>query len=466
MKKNIFASYYEGLFETAHGEGYSRIVAYFLPEFVTNLIVYSMPLWLDAFFIAALQSTPMYATLGVTKNIVHVVIKVAEALSVSTVVLSGHFNGQQNYQKAGDALRDAFWVTCLIGMLFCTLLFFGGEIIFRWYGVQEDIIALGIPYLRIRAFAVLFMFIYFAFVGFLRGIKNTRSPMKIFIFGAAIFVLADYCLIFGKFGFPAMGLQGSAIATLLQYMLMSLVAFAYIVINPKNRKYGVDLLSIFTRENQIKRFCSVTWPMVLDKATLAVAYIWLGKMIAPMGTNAVAAFSAIMDMERFGFLPAIAFAQVVTLLVSNDFGAGNISAIKANVKKVILLSFGMIAILLFLLYWNAPTVLALFDKKGDFTELAILVFPAISVLVVFDLLQIILSGALRGVGSVRTVMWVRLIICGCFFMPISYVFSCLPFEMMWVKMVFIYGSFYISNALMSLCYIKKLRGQSWKTSLL
>jgi putative MATE family efflux protein len=460
MKKTL-NRYVNEVTHDAHGETHASLLWYFMPEFVTNLIVYSMPLWLDAVFIGALKSTPAYATLGVTNNIIHLVIKIAEALAVSTIVLSGQHNGQGEYKRVGAVMKDAFWTTCLVGIFFCCLLFFGGESLYRWYGVQPDIILLGLPYIKIRALGVLFMFIYFAFVGFLRGIKNTRSPMKIFISGAIIFILSDYVLIFGKYGFAEYGLQGSAIATLLQYSSMSLIALLYILFNHKNRKYGVSLFSGYGSWDDIIRFAKVSTPIVMDKASIAIAYIWLGIMIAPMGTNALAAFSAIKDMERFAFLPAIAWAQVITFIVSNNIGSRDVLAVKVNIKKVLWMSCIMVCILLMVMVKYSSSFLLLFDKKGDFTSLVSAAFPIISGFVLLDLLQIILSGALRGSGHLWTVMIVRSVMVFGFFIPISTFFSYCSIESDVLKILLIYGSFYISNGLMSLWYIKIFRGKEW-----
>jgi MATE family multidrug resistance protein len=464
MRKNIILSYIEGIFDTQNGESYERIMSYFIPEFITNLIVYSMPLWVDAILISYLQSTPTFATLGVTNNVIHLVLKIAEALSVSTVVLSGQYNGRKDYIQVGRTMRDAFWLTCIVGLFFFLVLFYGSYWIYRWYGVSEEIITLGVPFLRLRALGVLFMFIYFAFVGFLRGIKNTRSVMKIFIFGAAIFVVVDYVLIFGKWGFPAMGLQGSALATAIQYGSMLLVALCYVIFNQKNRKYGIQLFSVFESKHDMHRLIKLTLPVVVDKATLAMAYIWLGKMIAPMGTIAVAAFCAIKDIERFAFLPAIGFAHVITFLASNDAGANKWDDIKINIKKIILLAFCMVCFILIVFYIWSDKLIYLFDKKGDFTPLVLIAFPFTSILVIFDLLQLILSGALRGTGNMHTVMVVRLVVCLFYFVPCSYLLSVLPIENQALKFILIYGSFYIGNALMSILYVKRFRSDHWKTS--
>ena len=445
-----------------YGETYSHIMRYFVPEFITNLIVYSMPLWLDAIFISYLQSTPTYATLGVTNNIIHLVLKIADALAVSTVILSGQFNGLEDYKRAGQTMRDSFWVTCMVGAFFFLLLYFGGYWIYKWYGVADEIIELGIPFLRMRAIGIFFMFIYFAFVGFLRGIKNTRSPMKIFIFGALIFMIMDYIFIFGKCGFEPMGLLGSALATNIQYAAMLLVIVGYVVLNKKNRKYGVELFAIFSQKHNIRRFLKISVPLIADKATMALAYIWLGKMLAPMGTIHVAAFCAIKDIERFAFLPAIAFAHVITLLASNDFGARRWKDIMSNIRKIILLAFVMVGSILLAFYIFSDYLVYLFDKKGEFSWLVLKVLPWLSVLVIFDLLQLVLSGALRGTGNIHTVMRVRLVVCLLFFVPVSYLFSQISFENQVLKFMLIYGSFYIGNGLMSLLYLKRFQSDNWQ----
>src|SRR5262245_4733810 len=116
--KNMFFSYFQGVFYSIDGESYISIIRYFIPEFITNLILYSLPLWIDTFFIGQLSSTHTYATLGVTNNIIHFIIKIAEAISVGTVVMSGQFNGKCAYKKVGQAMRDAFWLTCIFGIIF------------------------------------------------------------------------------------------------------------------------------------------------------------------------------------------------------------------------------------------------------------------------------------------------------------------------------------------------------------
>jgi len=462
MIRALFTSYVTGITDQSTGQSYNRIMRYFIPEFITALLLYSMPFWIDAYFVSLLESTTTYATLGATNNLLHLLIKIAEAFSVGTLVLSGQLNGMQEYKKVGHALRDAFWITCLAGTTLAAFLFFGAYWIYWWYGVPAEMIPLGIPFLRIRALGVLFSFICMACIGFLRGIKNVKTPMKIFIAGAAVFIAFDYALIFGKFGLPAYGLFGSGIASVIQYGCMMLLALGTVLFRKKYYKYGIALISDIGGPYYFLSLIKLSWPVVLDKATMAMAYIWLCKMICPLGTCAVATFCVVKDMERFAFLPAMAFANVITLLVSNDFGIENFTGIKTNIKRVVFLAGIFVCILLTLFSFKAEAIAQVFDKKGDFSGLAARVFPLLSVLVLFDLLQLVLAGALRGAGNVKTVMMTRLIVCLGYFVPVSYFVSQLPIADTTLKFTLIYGSFYVGSALMSLMYIRRFRGNKWK----
>lgn len=462
MKKGLLASYVYGITSTEHGESYNRIIRYFIPEFITSLLLYSMPFWLDAYFVSYLKSTSTYGTLGATNNLLHFIIKLSEGFSVATVILCGKYNGMGNFKQSGAAMRDSFWVSCVLGLGLASLLYGGAYWIYLLY-VPREMVAIGVPFLRLRAISILFMFISLAFIGFLRGVKNTKAPMFIFILGTTVFIGLDYALIFGKFGLPAIGLHGSAIASIAQYVVMVIASVAYILSTKKYAKYEISLFSGFKQKNYFRDILHLSWPVILDKAALAFAYIWLCAMIKPIGTAGVATFCVIKDMERFALVPAIACAHVITFLVSNDYGIQNWEGIKSNIKKVVFLASCMVFSILLFLCYNTRAIVQCFDKQCDFTDLASRVFPVVSILVFFDLLQLVLSGALRGAENVRTVMLVRVVICGLYFLPVSYVISRMAMENVTLKLILIYSSFYIGNAFMAVIYIRRFRGEDWKT---
>jgi putative MATE family efflux protein len=465
MKKGLFASYIAGITDTKYGETYRTIMRYLMPEYVSALLLFSIPYWLDSYFISQLESTSTYATVGITNSLIHALLKLAESLSVGATVLCGRFNGMGAFADVGRSVRDAFWAAFFVGATIALCLYVGAPLICSWYGLSPAMAELGTPFLRMRAVGVFFSFLYMSLIGFMRGIKNTKTPMQIVMLGSAVFVLFDYLLILGNCGFPALGLRGSAIASMIQYATMFVAAFAYILSSSEARRYLVDMFAPLRSPTYLKEILLISWPVALDKIVFAASYMWLGKVICPMGKYAAASFCIVREMERFALLPGIACAQVITFLVSNDLGANNWHGVKSNIKKTIFLASILVFSVLIILSMLSGEVIGIFDRKGAFTTLAATIFPLVSIISFFDILQVILSGALRGAGDVKTVMYVRLLVCLGFFIPVSYLFSYLPIENQAIKLVLIYGSFYIGTAIMSLIYINRFRGNDWKVKI-
>jgi len=443
------------------GESYWRIIRLFLPEFVTALVLYSLITIIDAKLVAELKNTTLFATLGTTNTLTYFITKVAEGLSVGTVVLCGHYNGSHEPKQVGQSVVSSLWTTALVGMMISGFLFFGASSIYQWYGVSPGMAQAGVPFLQIRAIGLFFLFLYFSIVGFLRGIKNTRVPMVLFTIGAATFVFFDWVLIYGKWGFSRLGLQGSAYAFMIQYIVMFTCGLLYILFNPHLRSYSIQLLRAYDLY-KARRLLLLGFPVMIDKATLAWAGIWVVSRLAPLGEVVCASFSATKDMMQLAFIPAIAFGQVLTLLVSNAAGAENWLGVKSDIKKVIILTMSIVLVIMVLFSLFATHIMQfLFDVEGAFTPFAARAFPILSALALLDLLQLLLSAALRGVGDVRSVMIIRLAVSILFFWPASWVLARMPIDGPLIKFIVVYATFYIAGGIMCVLYIKRLSGKAW-----
>ncbi|MDP3788176.1 MAG: MATE family efflux transporter [Candidatus Chromulinivorax sp.] len=451
-KKNVLI---KNLYFGSAGQSYSAILRYFWPEFITALILYSLPYFIDCYFIAHLKSTEIYTISGVVNNVLNLFVKIAEGLSIGTVAIAGYYNGLHKYKDVGKSFIDALWVSIFIGGMISFMVYVGGYWVYKFFNLPDSAIQLGLPFLRLRALSTFLMFIFFACIGFFRSIKNTFVPMVLFALGSFVFIFFDYCLIFGKFGFSELGLQGSAVSSVIQYIVMLLCAFSYIFYYGLYKKYHINIFSGISSSAEVFKLLAISLPIVIDKAIMAWAYIWLSKVVSCMGQYALANFAVIKLMECMVFLPATAFSQVITFLVSNDIGNNRWDDIRANICKVLLLAAGMVAILVSIVSLYPEQIIHIIDRNKEFGGLAQAVFPALSVLIFFDLLQLILSGALRGICDVQTVMLTRLSVICFYFVPVSYVLSRLPIASDALKFFLIYGSFFIGNALMSIVYIKK-----------
>ncbi len=455
-------SWFSSWFYIQGGLSYGKIFHYFYPECISALIIYFLPYCIDCLFICNLQSTNSYAISGIVDNFLTMFLKASEGLSIGTIIIAGYYNGLRDFKKAGEAFVDAFWMVLLIGAVVSTSLYFLGSAICAFNKFSPEMIEQGIPYLKCKAISIFFMFLYFALVGFLRAIKNTFVPMVVFACGAVVFVFVDYVLIFGAFGMPQLCLLGSAMASIVQYAFMSIVMLFYILLTQKHEKYHISILTTKFNWCRTVKLLWVSVPIVIDKVSIAFAYAWLGSCMSHLGATAGAAFSCIKMMERFAFLPAIASAQVITFLVSNDVGQERWNDIHANIKRVLIIATVMVGMILLIGSLWPSWFVTFFDKKGEFGYLVAIIFPALSVLILIDLLQLILSAALRGAGDVSTVMFTRVAVISVYFIPATYVISWFTFHAMVTKMLVTYAAFLFGNALMSLVYVYRLRQNHWK----
>jgi len=445
-------------------ERYRSILGYFFPELVTAIILGTILGLVDIKFILSLQSTDCYTALSITNILTAFIMKVAEGLSVGAVIVCGQFEGQQRYDKVGHALLAAVCVTGAIGLLISSTLYFNAFSVYGLLQVPASIVAVGAPFLKMRAIGILFMFLFFGLIGFLRGVKNTRATMYCYIVGSITFILFDYLLIFGKFGCPKLGFQGSAAAFTIQYAVMFFTALLYILCKPSYAVYRAQMRT--TSRELVRSIISLSWPIMFDKAALQIERIWMVRLIAPLGAYALGALGVIRDMEALAFVPAVAFGQVATLLASNEYGAHNYAGIKKITLKIMGMAAIFVATILLFFSANLTTIIGMFDRKNAFTELAATAFPVVSVLVFFDLLQLVLAAALRGTSNVKLVMWTRIISCVVLFMPMSYLFSWLPMSNLALRFILIYGSFNVVNGLTSLVYLYWFGSGRWRKKII
>lgn len=444
------------------GDSFKDIFMFWLPELVSNATLFCLPPLIDAYIVSNLKSNNLYGAMGLTITLLHFLIKLSETIPVAAMALIGRYNGAKEYDECGKYFGATFWTACLLGLAQFVIIFMGAGTIFYLIGVPQKMIAAGVPFLKLKSLGAFLIFVVAALVGFMRAVKNTTFPMILNFIGILLFIVIDYVLVLGKFGFPQMGLTGSAIATIVQYGLMALIGLIFILRNPEYNKYFKDVIVYIFDFKRVKHVLNLSWPVMIDKGALALSYVWLAAVIAPLGKYAIVTFDVVKNLERFAFLPAIAGAQIITFLVSNRLGARDPKGATANMKKI-LIFVGLVEVVTLIVFSIYSGYMAsFFDPKCKFYSMVGLTFPLISLLVVFDFIQLILAGALRGAGDVKYVMWGRFLSCALFFVPFSYILSILPIKSLLIKFTIIYGSFYANSAMMGLIFLYRIRSHKWE----
>lgn len=444
------------------GDSIWDIIYYWFPEVINYAILVTLPPIIDSYIVASSQAPVAYGALGMTSNFINILVRLSEGIPVAAIAIIGRYNGSKEYKQCGEAMGDVFWTTFILGLTQFLIIAFLASGIFQWLGVPPQMAAIGAPFLRIKSLGLFLTFILVGFIGFMRAVKNTRVPMVITVIGMLTFIFFDYSLVLGKFGLPQCNLNGSGIASIIQFTIMNIIALSYILLNPDYKKYFQRLFFSAFKVKRALQLLNLSWPIIIDKGALAWAYVWLSKMIAPMGTYAITTFDVVKNLERFAFIPAAAVAQVITFLVSNRIGAQDLEGANSSIKKALFFTAATVIPSLVILCLNASYFISFFDPTNSFTPFAAKILSAVSLLVIFDFTQVVLAGALRGAGDVRTVMLGRTLSVFLFFAPLAYIISLLPIQSQTLKFTLIYSTYYLNTGMMGLVFLWRMKTHKWQ----
>lgn len=439
-----------------------KILRLWAPEAASASCLIFMPVIVDLFFVAKLKSTQTYSAIGMSSNLIHTLIKLSEAISVAGIAVMGRFNGAKKFQDCGKAFFDALAATSIMGGIQMFVVGMGAAMFMRWIEAPDQVRFIAVPFIKVQAVAIFFAFTMMAFTGFFKAVQDTKTPFYVNLFGIGLFLFLDYSLIFGKFGFPALGYLGSALASASRYLSMLSLSALIIFSRRRYKKYFFPMDQIAIHPKNVLEVLKLSLPIMADKTVLSFSYIWLAKMVAPLGVCAIACMDSVKNLERLAFIPAMAFAQIITFIVSNNLGQGDWKKARANIDKILVLSVGSVCLCLMVVCWKSHWLISFFDTTNSFSDSACRILKIVSPLVVFDLVQLTLAGALRGAGDVKTVMLTRLLSCSLVFFPLSYMIrKYAPLEGE-AKMIMIYLSFYLATAIIGLVFFIRIRGKAWR----
>ncbi len=321
-------------------------------------------------------------------------------IGVGITALVSRNIGAEKSERAGFVTAQGLLMSIFIGVTFSIIIMLFSRDIFELIVNDNEVINLGSAYLRIVIIGGFFYLPYYVSNSALRGAGNTVVPLIAAIATDAFNIIGDYVLIFGKFGFPRLGVQGAAIATGLSFVLGTIISLTYLLRGKAG--FEVKISNIFkwdenTGQSLIKLGVPACLETLNNEGNRLISSFW----IAQLGTINFAAHSIAVAAESLSFMPGYGFAIAATTLVGqnlgrNDIEAAEISASKATKYALILMSaVGAVFLLipyflmsLFTTDTEVASIAARCIRIGAFEQ------PTIAI-------AMVLAGALKGAGDTK-----------------------------------------------------------------
>ncbi|KPL01048.1 MAG: hypothetical protein AMJ91_01770 [candidate division Zixibacteria bacterium SM23_73_3] len=351
----------------------------------------------DIFWVGKLGAVSLAAVIS-SAFLIWIIYSLVGAISVGVTALVARFIGAKQPDQAAFSARQAY----LFSIFFALLVSILGVMFAKWafvlMGTAPDVTFLGVRYLRIIFAGAIFFFLLDVMGAIFRASGDTKTPMLVIMASLGLNIILDPVLIFGWGPFPQMGTDGAALASIFSQGVASLL-FILLIMRGKlafrfSLRPKLDLdFSMVWRILRIGIPASSAWIL------FSVVYLFINKIVALFGTQAIAALGIGNRMESVSFLTCFGFSIAASTLVGQNLGAGKPerSAQAAWVTAGIsVLVTGCVAIMFF----TFPRQIAsFFISDPKVVEIGIGYLRILALSQTFMALEIVFEGAFAGAGN-------------------------------------------------------------------
>ncbi len=327
-----------------------------------------------------------------------------------TSVFIAQYTGAGRLDRVGAALWQGIYF-CLMAALVLASLNFLAEPLFRFSGHPPEVQKMEVVYFRILILGGGMGVLSPTLGSFYSGRGLTRPVMIINVIGAAFNIPLDYALINGLWIFPEMGIQGAAIATVASATLVVLL-FLILIFSPgNNRAFKLWQGRRFDPE-LFKRLIRYGLPNGIQFFINTFAITFFIFMVGRLGKSALAAANIVFSIDTLAFLPVVGLSIGLSIMVGQAIGRQKPEDAAAAARSTIHISISQMG-LMALLFVLIPEVFMNLFKPHSLTvaqfapimESGVVLLRFVAVYTVLDALGITYSGAIKGAGDTRFVMW-------------------------------------------------------------
>lgn len=365
---------------------------------IVTLLLESLVGLVDTLMVGRLGANAV-AAVGVGAQILNSLSIAMTAVGTGTLALVARSigAGQRDFAErvVAQSLLAAFFLSC--ACIVPVVVF--ADTVVGWFGVEPRVRELGTWFTRLVMFSIPQSAALFVIGSALRAAGDTRTPLWIGALVNVINVVGNYVLIFGALGLPALGVRGSALATVIAFTVgmvfgLALLFRGRLTLRLEPHHFTLDFALI-------RRVLRIGYPAATEQLLMQVGFFLYLVFAARYGTSAVAAYFIGVRILALSFLPGYGFAAAAAALVGQNLGARQPSLARrsgweSNRLAVYLMSACGVAIIAL----ARPIASAFVDDPAVIQDTVLFIW-ALGISQPFMAVDFTLGGALRGAGDTR-----------------------------------------------------------------
>jgi putative MATE family efflux protein len=347
------------------------------------------------FLVGGLGATSI-AAVGLGQLLAFVATTLVSGISVGTNVIVAQLWGARRRQDAGEAARHFLWLSIGISLVLAGLGIASNRFVMQQLGAEPAVIELALPYSTLIFLVIPCTVLIQVLSSILQGTGDTKTPMYGLIGVNLLHVLLAYPLIYGRWGAPALGLKGAAIA--LGFAEATGTIYLLWRCRPILKESSTLRLDLIRSIWDVG--ASVSGERIVQQAGIFI----YTKLVLLYGTVAYAAHQVGLSIESFSFLPGYGLAIAAATMVGQSIGAGKYTRAKLENWEANRIAIVIMACMGIVFFFFPYALLRAFTTDDAVIELGTTFLKIVALLQVPLALTMVLAGSLRGAGDTRFIM--------------------------------------------------------------
>lgn len=353
----------------------------------------------DSLMVSSLGSYAV-AAVGLTTQPKFLGLSLFFAANVSISALVARRKGEGKREEANKLFATFLVFVLVTALLLSVLLVICADPIIRFCGSEEMTHESAVQYFRIIMGGMIFNVIQMGVNSAQRGAGNTRITMRTNLVSNSVNILANYLLIQGHFGFPALGIRGAALATVLGTVVSSIMS----IVSVWKKESFISIPMIFTQKikpgiDALKNIIKVGYSVFAEQVLMRVGFMLTAIMAADQGTAAMAAHQVGMNIMGLSFSFGDGLQATAVALIGYSLGAKQPEQAKEYGKTCRMIG-GVISVVLAVVYFfGAGFLMRMFFEEEEIVSIGVSIMHVIIFVVVLQIAQVIYMGCLRGAGD-------------------------------------------------------------------
>ncbi len=378
---------------------YKKALKIALPAIIETFFITFVGL-VDSLMVSSISSYAV-AAVGLTTQPKFIGLALFMATGVSTSAIVARRYGEGRKKDANETLATTLIFTFIMGIVMSLVFVFGADTIIRLCGSSSNTHDDAVTYLQIIMGGMIFNCMQIAINAAQRGAGNTKITMTTNVTSNLVNVVFNYLLIGGNFGFPALGVKGAAIATVLGTVVSCIMSIVSLI---KKERF-VSLIYIFKEKirptfNAFKVLLKFGYSIFFEQLLLRVGFAATAIMAANMGDDSMAAHQVAMNVMGICFSFGDGLQTAAVALIGKSLGERLYDKAKEYGKACQRLGAVIsIALSIALLLLANPLMTLFFPTKSHIVDIGVSIMRLQIVIVLFQVSTVIFMGCLRGAGD-------------------------------------------------------------------